>query len=56
MGTLAAQKAAPLKFWISHSDAVSENLAVIEKLLRPLGLQFERSSERWAGYVYATPS
>jgi hypothetical protein len=56
MGTLAAQKTAALKFWISHPDAVPENLAIIEKLLHPLGLKFERSPGRWASYVYARPS
>jgi GNAT superfamily N-acetyltransferase len=55
MRTLAAQKAAPLKFWISHADAAPKNLAVIEKLLHPIGVESERSPERWASYVYATP-
>lgn len=35
MTRVAAQKAVPLKFWISHADAASENLTVIEKLCTP---------------------
>lgn len=56
METLATQNATPLKFWISHADSAPENLVFIEKLLHPTSLQIKRSSERWATYVYATPS
>jgi GNAT superfamily N-acetyltransferase len=56
MRTLAAQKGAPLKFWISHADAATENIAIIEKFLRPTGLQCHPSKERWASCVYASPS
>jgi len=53
MRTLA--KSTPLKFWISHADAAPKNLAVIENLLHPIGLQSERSREFWASYIYTAP-
>jgi ribosomal protein S18 acetylase RimI-like enzyme len=56
IGSLAEQRAVPLKFWISHADAAPKNLAVVEKLLHPLGLRSERSAERWASYVYFASS
>ena len=56
MGTLATRKSSSLRVWISHADSAPENLAIVEKLIHPLGLQVERSPERWASYVCAKPS
>jgi GNAT superfamily N-acetyltransferase len=40
-----------IKIWISHADVDSENITVIEKLARPLGLRLQNSATRWAPIV-----
>jgi GNAT superfamily N-acetyltransferase len=40
-----------LKIWISYADSGSENLPVIEKLVKLLGLRLQQSDERWAPLV-----
>jgi GNAT superfamily N-acetyltransferase len=56
MREVAAEKGARLKFWISHADTDPENLAAVERLLRPLGLHVESSAERWASYFFTSTS
>lgn len=46
---LASEKSMPLRYWLSHADATPNNLAIVERLLRPL--QVRPSGERWASYV-----
>jgi len=56
MRKLADEKTMRLKLWVSHADAGAESLAMIDRLLKPLGLQPEPSPQRWASYLYAFPS
>jgi len=37
-----------LKIWISHADTAASNIAVIKKLIKPLGLSINASGQRWA--------
>jgi GNAT superfamily N-acetyltransferase len=55
MAELSARENAHLSFLIPHADATSENLALIEKVLSPLGLQVRGCKERCASYRYETP-
>ena len=52
MNAQASQKALPLRFWISHPDGGSENLAAIRRLLHPFRLQCRPSPEQWASHVF----
>jgi GNAT superfamily N-acetyltransferase len=49
LGELASERG--LKIWVSYADNVPENLAIIEKLISPLGLQLKASDVRWAPLV-----
>jgi GNAT superfamily N-acetyltransferase len=52
---LAKGRHLSLKVWISYSDTSPENLARVEKLLKPIGLRLEPSGLRWAPIVGAEP-
>jgi GNAT superfamily N-acetyltransferase len=43
-----------LKMWISYADIDASNIAIIDKLIAPMGLIREDSGERWAP-MYASP-
>ena len=43
----------PLRIWISFPDAVPQNLEIIDRLARPIGLSIQASGERWAPLVAA---
>ena len=49
IGDYAKQNDATLKLWVSHADV--DNILVIEKLGRRLGLRLSISPFRWASYV-----
>ena len=49
----ALSRGLPLRIWISFPDAVPQNLEVIEKIARPIGLSIQASGERWAPLVAA---
>jgi hypothetical protein len=50
---IALSRGLPLRIWISFPDAVPQNLKVIEKLARPIGLSIQASGERWSPFVAA---
>ena len=50
---IALSRCLPLRIWISFPDAVPQNLKVIEKIARPIGLSIQTSGERWAPLVAA---
>jgi GNAT superfamily N-acetyltransferase len=50
---IALDRGLPLRIWISFPDAVPQNLKVIEKIARPIGLSIQASGERWAPLVAA---
>jgi GNAT superfamily N-acetyltransferase len=54
IGELAVGRGCSLKIWISYPDAAPENLQILEKLVRPLGLRLGPSDVRWAPYVATT--
>ena len=51
IGKLATVQGCSLKFWISYADTAPENLAMIEKLVLPLGLRVVQANVRFAPYV-----
>jgi GNAT superfamily N-acetyltransferase len=53
IGELAVEHGCSLKFWISYADTAPENLAIIEKLVMPLGLRVVPAHLRFAPYVAA---
>ena len=50
---IALSRCLPLRIWISFPDAVPQNLKVIEKIARPIGLSIQASGERFAPLVAA---
>ena len=50
---IALSRCLPLRIWISFPDAVPQNLKIIEKIARPIGLSIQASGERWAPLVAA---
>lgn len=50
---IALSRCLPLRIWISFPDAVPQNLKIIEKIARPVGLSIQASGERWAPLVAA---
>jgi GNAT superfamily N-acetyltransferase len=51
LGELAAECGSRLKIWISYPDSDPSNLAIVEKLISPLGLAVNASGQRWAPLV-----
>ena len=52
---LAVDLECRLKMWISHADTAASNIAVIDKLIKPIGLSIKASGQRWAPLL-ASPS
>jgi|SRR5580704_4318498 GNAT superfamily N-acetyltransferase len=50
---ISLSRGLPLRIWISFPDATPQNLEVIEKIARPIGLSIQASGERWAPLVAA---
>jgi GNAT superfamily N-acetyltransferase len=50
---IALSRGLPLRIWISFPDTVPQNLKVIEKIARRIGLSIQASGERWAPLVAA---
>jgi GNAT superfamily N-acetyltransferase len=50
---ISLSRCLPLRIWISFPDAVPQNLKVIEKIARPIGLSIQASGKRWAPLVVA---
>jgi len=50
---IALNQCLPLRIWISFPDAAPQNLEIIEKIARPIGLSIQASGERWAPLVAA---
>ena len=50
---ISLSRCLPLRIWISFPDAVPQNLKIIEKIARPIGLSIQASGERWAPLVAA---
>lgn len=50
---ISLSRGLPLRIWISFADAAPQNLVVIEKIARPIGLSIQASGERWAPLVAA---
>lgn len=50
---IALSRCLPLRMWISFPDAAPQNLKIIEKIARPIGLSIQASGERWAPLVAA---
>jgi hypothetical protein len=50
---ISLSRCLPLRIWISFPDAVPQNLKVIEKMARPIGLSIQASGERFAPLVAA---
>jgi len=48
---LSLDRALHLCVWISFADASSENLAIIERIVAPVGLSIQSSGVRWAPLV-----
>jgi len=44
------------RVWVSEVDATPVNLAVLEKLLHPLGLRLRETPVRWAPLVFCGPN
>ena len=56
LAALAKAKGLPLRVWVSFADVASESpatVAALPCLARRMGVEFQRSPVRWAGY-YAT--
>ena len=53
LGELAVDLGCSLKFWITFADTAPENLAIMEKLVLPLGLRLVPADVRFAPYVAA---
>ncbi|MGA8025344.1 MAG: GNAT family N-acetyltransferase [Candidatus Acidiferrales bacterium] len=51
---ISLNRGLPLRIWISFPDALPQNLKVIEKIARPIGLSNQASGERWAPLVAAS--
>ena len=50
---ISLNRCLPLRIWISFPDAAPQNLKVIEKIARPIGLSIQASGERFAPLVAA---
>lgn len=50
---ISPSRGLPLRIWIPFPDAAPQNLKVIEKIARPIGLSIQASGERWAPLVAA---
>ena len=50
---IALSRCLPPRIWISFPDAVPQNLRIIEKISRSIGLSIQASGERWAPLVAA---
>ncbi len=56
VAALAKAKRMPLRVWVSFADVATESpttVAALPRLARRMGVEFQRSPVRWAGY-YAT--
>lgn len=52
LGQLAFEVQQYPRLWIPYPDTTPENLLVIEKLLKPLGLQLREAPVRWVPFVF----
>ena len=52
LGKLAFEVQQYPRFWVPYPDATVKNLAIAEKLLRPLGVQLRHAPVRWAPFVF----
>jgi hypothetical protein len=41
----------PLRLWVPHCDAYSENKTALDAVARSLGVRFRASPERWASHL-----
>ena len=53
---LAAELGCKIKIWISHADVDAANVAIIDRLIEPIGLNRRMSSNRWAPMVASPDS
>lgn len=51
--SMAESKGLPFRTWVSFADTAPQNLEIIERLARPLGLSIRPSGTRWARFVFA---
>jgi hypothetical protein len=48
---MATDRGLSLRMWISFADTAPENLAIIERVVKPAGLSIQASGVRWARFV-----
>lgn len=53
LGQLAFEVQQYPRLWVSYPDATPENLAIVEKVVNPIGLRLYEAPVRWAPFVFA---